>query len=114
MRERFMKVFAYYRLKKFKEPLVCNLSRPDFSSNQVDGTNIEEFEKFEKEVDNMRMKQRGIAIKSENIAEQIDNLIKHVQGDVISDLDTVKEESDRGNVSDDEDFMGVHVSIRTK
>ena len=71
-------------------------------------------EKFEKEVDNMRMKQRGIAIKSENIAEQIDNLIKHVQGDVISDLDTVKEESDRGNVSDDEDFMGEHVSIRTK
>ena len=31
MRERFMKVFAYFRLKKYNEPLVCNLSRPDFA-----------------------------------------------------------------------------------
>ena len=47
----------------------------------------------------MRMKRRGIDIKSEDITKQVDSLIKHVQGDdgdVISDLDTVKEESDKG------------------
>jgi hypothetical protein len=78
MKERFMKVFAYYRLKKFNEPLICNLSRPDFSLTQEDGTNIQEFEKFEKEIDIMRMKRRGIDIKSEDITKQVDSLIKHV------------------------------------
>jgi hypothetical protein len=62
----------------------------------------------------MRMKRIGVIQKSEKINSQVNSLIKHVQGDVISDLGEIKEESDTGNISDLEENHGDNAPILFK
>ena len=92
MQARFMKLFALFRLKKYKEPLTLNLNKPshiDF----LDGTSVTDFENEEKEILTMKKKNIALGNKSDLIQKKLNSLLNRVS-DKISDLHTVKEESD--------------------
>ena len=65
MKTRFMKVFALFRLKKYKEPLRLNESRPDEGIDFYDGTDMQDFDDDMKDIMAMKAKKVAIAQKSE-------------------------------------------------
>jgi hypothetical protein len=96
---RFMKLFALFRFKKYAEPMELNLSRPHFSF-----ITLKDFEDEDKEIDVLRMKRIEAERKGANINNTMANLIKQIEGDKVSDLHTVKEESDLDRHEEEFDY----------
>ena len=97
-----MKVFALYRLKKYNEPVELNQSRPHFDF--VDGTDLKEFDEDEKEINKMRIQRVEAEKKAAVINNNMQSLINKVEGDKVSDLHTVKEESDLDRNEEEFDY----------
>jgi len=65
MKQRFMKVFALFRLKKYKEPLALNVARADEGIDFYDGTDMQDFDDDMKDIMAMKAKKAAISQKSE-------------------------------------------------